>query len=60
MNDPPHKDIVLAITGENPEDAYLIIQAPKTSTVWNYMELKEYGQWLNREIDMLLAQTTGF
>lgn len=60
VNDQPHKDIVFAITGENLEDAYLIIQDPKASTVWNYMELEEYGQWLNREIDMLLAQTTGF
>jgi len=60
VNDQPHKDIIFAITGENLEDAYLIIQDPKALTVWNYMELEEYGQWLNREIDMLLAQTTGF
>lgn len=59
INDIAHKDIVFAI-GENIENAYLIIQDPETLTVWNYMELNKYGQWLSREIDMLLAQTTGF
>ena len=59
-NDQPHKDIVLAVTSENLENAFLIIQDPNTLTVWNYIKLEGYGQWLSREVDMLLAQTTGF
>lgn len=60
VNDQPHKDIIFTVTSENVEDAYLIIQDPKTLDAWNYMELNGYGQWLSREVDMLLAQTTGF
>ena len=60
VNDQPHKDIVLAVTSENLENAFLIIQDPNTLTVWNYIKLEGYGQWLSREVDMLLAQTTGF
>lgn len=60
VNDLPHKDIIFATTDENFEDSYLIIQDPETLTNWNYMELETYGQWLDREVDMLLAQTTGF
>lgn len=59
MNYIGHKDIIVYIDPDNNKNAYLGIQNPDNQTEWNLFLLPGYGQWLQKEIDMLLRLTSG-
>ncbi|MFZ5597566.1 MAG: hypothetical protein ACOY31_11210 [Bacillota bacterium] len=60
VNDIGHKDIIIyADNSQDPEDAYLLIQNPDILTEWTVITLPGYGQWLQKEIDMLLRMKMG-
>jgi hypothetical protein len=59
-NDTGHKDIIIcADNPQDPEDAYLLIQNPDNLTKWTVITLPGYGQWLQKEVDMLLRMKMG-
>jgi|GEM_PF-1460178 hypothetical protein len=55
-----HKDIVIYIQPDNPDDAIFAIQDPVENSKWNITSMPGYGCWLSTEIDMLLRMMTGF
>lgn len=59
-NDTGHKDIIIcADNPQDPEDAYLLVQNPDNLTEWTVITLPGYGQWLQKEVDMLLRMKMG-
>ncbi len=60
VNDMGHKDIIIyADNPQDTEDAYLLIQNPDNLTEWTVITLPGYGQWLQKEVDMLLRMKMG-
>lgn len=60
VNEFPHKDVIMATAEDSGENAFIAIQNPKDLSTWKFIKLPGYGQWLERELDMLLYQYTGF
>lgn len=54
-----HKDIILYVDPDNASDAVFGIQNPDKESQWNVTVLPGYGEWLKKEIDILLRIKTG-
>jgi hypothetical protein len=59
INDLAHKDLIIYINPDNVNDAYFGIQNPDNQTKWDLYYLPGYGQWLKKEVDLLLRLHTG-
>ena len=59
-NSTPHKDLIIYLDHENPDNSYLGIQNPKDEAQWTVTLLADYGLWLEKEIDMLIRLVSGF
>lgn len=59
MNDIAHKDLIIYINPDNVNDACFGIQHPDNQTKWDLYYLSDYGQWLKKEVDLLLRLHTG-
>jgi hypothetical protein len=51
---PSRKDILFYIDSKNPNDLYMAVQNPEKITEWKTYLVKDYGSWLEREIDIYL------
>ncbi|MCL6449101.1 MAG: hypothetical protein K6U04_13305 [Armatimonadetes bacterium] len=59
MNDLAHKDLIIYTDPGNVNDACLGVQKPDNQTEWDLYRLPDYGQWLKKEVDLLLRLRTG-
>lgn len=55
----PHKDIILFLDALHPDDAFVGIQNPEKPDEWRILQVREYGNWLKKEIDLHLSLHTG-
>lgn len=51
-----HKDYIFYVQGE---DAYVGVQSAEDTGLWTIMEMTDYGDWLEKEIDIYIRMTTG-
>lgn len=51
-----HKDYILYVQGEN---AYVGVQSAEDTELWTILEMSDYGDWLEKEIDIYIRMTTG-
>lgn len=54
-----HKDIILYVDPDNTSNVIFGIQNPEKESQWNITALPGYGEWLRKEIDILLRIKTG-
>jgi len=54
-----HKDIIIYLQPDNSNDAIFAIQDPVKQSKWTITTLVGYGDWLTKEIDILLRIKTG-
>lgn len=59
MNELAHKDVIIYTNPDSVNDAYLGVQNPENQTRWDLYRLPDYGQWLKKEVDLLLRLRTG-
>ncbi len=52
----PHKDFLFYVVGE---DAYVGIQSPTDNDLWAIWKMPDYGDWLEKEINIYIRMTTG-
>lgn len=52
----PHKDFIFYVAGE---DAYVGIQSSKDNNSWAIWKMPDYGDWLEKEINIYIRMTTG-
>lgn len=52
----PHKDFIFYVNGE---DAYVGIQSPEDNNSWAIWKMPDYGDWLEKEINIYIRMTTG-
>lgn len=57
MNIPSHGDIILYVDPENTTDAIIAIQDYDDPDQWHITVLHDWGQWLEREADLLIYST---
>lgn len=55
-----HKDILVYQDTKNKKDAYLALQDPKAPDQWDLYKLPDYGQWLSKELAIILRVGLGF
>ena len=51
-----HKDYIFYVQGE---DAYVGVQSAEDTELWTILEMADYGDWLEKEIDIYIRMTTG-
>lgn len=51
-----HKDYIFYVQGE---DAYVGVQSAEETDLWTMLEMTDYGEWLEKEIDIYVRMTTG-
>ena len=51
-----HKDYIFYVQGE---DAYVGVQSAEDTELWTILEVADYGDWLEKEIDIYVRMTTG-
>ena len=51
-----HKDYIFYVQGE---DAYVGVQSAEDTELWTILEMSDYGDWLEKEIDIYVRMTTG-
>ena len=51
-----HKDYIFYVQGE---DAYVGVQSAEDTELWTILEMTDYGDWLEKEIDIYVRMTTG-
>ena len=51
-----HKDYIFYVQGE---DAYVGVQSAEDTGLWTILEMTDYGDWLEKEIDIYVRMTTG-
>ena len=51
-----HKDYIFYVQGE---DAYVGVQSAEDTELWTILEMADYGDWLEKEIDIYVRMTTG-
>ena len=51
-----HKDYIFYVEGE---DAYVGVQSAEDTEVWTILEMTDYGDWLEKEMDIYVRMTTG-
>lgn len=51
-----HKDYIFYVQGE---DAYVGVQSAEDTERWTILEMADYGDWLEKEIDIYIRMTTG-
>lgn len=54
-----HKDVMLFVDSGNAQNAVLAIQDPKELNKWSLVTLPGYGNWLKKEVDVLLRMAKG-
>ncbi|CAJ1000882.1 MULTISPECIES: hypothetical protein [Bacillales] len=59
VNEFPRKDIVIYLDPQNPNDAFVGVQNPHNLDEWKIYQVKDYGGWVKKEIDLHLALHTG-
>lgn len=52
----PHKDFIFYVAGE---DAYVGIQSSEDNNSWAIWKMPDYGDWLEKEINIYIRMTTG-
>lgn len=60
QNAPSHKDLLFYIDEKNSKDLYLAVQNPEKLSEWTIYQLKDYGSWFKKEIEIYLWSTWGF
>ena len=51
-----HKDYIFYVQGE---DAYVGVQSAEDTELWTILEMADYGDWLEKELDIYVRMTTG-
>ena len=51
-----HKDYIFYV---QEEDAYVGVQSAEDTGLWTILEMADYGDWLEKEIDIYIRLTTG-
>ena len=51
-----HKDYIFYVQGE---DAYVGVQSAEDTERWTVLEMPDYGDWLEKEIDIYVRMTAG-
>lgn len=59
VNEFPRKDIVIYLDPQNPNDAFVGVQNPHHPDTWKIYQVKDYGGWVKKEIDLHVALHTG-
>ncbi|WP_029100418.1 hypothetical protein [Brevibacillus thermoruber] len=59
VNEFPRKDIVIYLDPQNPTDAFVGVQDPHNLDEWKIYQVKDYGDWVKKVIDLYLALHTG-
>jgi len=60
VNEFPRKDIVFYLDPQYPEDAFVSVQDPHKLDEWKIYQVKDYGVWLKKQIDLELQLSKGF
>ncbi|MEJ8547348.1 hypothetical protein [Brevibacillus borstelensis] len=55
----PRKDIVIYLDARYPDDAFVGEQNPKKLEEWTIYQVKGYGNWLKKDIDLYLSLYKG-
>lgn len=59
MNDVAHKYLIIYTDPGKVNNAYLEVQNLDNQTKWDLYRLPGYGQWLKKEVDLLLRRYKG-
>jgi len=59
-NAPARKDVVIFYDSKYPDDAFVGEQNPQKLDEWMVYQVKGYGSWLQKEIDLYLALYRGY